>query len=196
MLLMVADTLLSRNGTTSIFFSLISVKYKFVAFFNKPFKASLAFLKPPHKSLTANPISPLAWEPMLAFKDSRRNIPQMEEESPVQSPRGGTWGCPLHSQAEQSHSSQGWAGSMPGSGARRGAGVGSGWLLGVYLELGDHGCASGLTPVSCSAASSARADSSPTGYLCLPPPAPLPPSFHCPDNSHFTSPFCFLASFK
>lgn len=71
MLLMVADTLLSRNGTISIFFSLISVNYKFVAFFNKPFKTPLAFLNPPHKSLAAKPISPLAWEPMLAFKDSR-----------------------------------------------------------------------------------------------------------------------------
>lgn len=109
-----------------------------------------------------------------------------------QSPRQGTWGCPLHSQAEQSPGSQDWAGFTSGTGTRLGAGVGTVWLLGVYLELGDHGCTSGLTPVSCSAASPARADSSPTSYLCLPPSAPLPPSFHGLDNSPFTSPFCFF----
>lgn len=75
MLLIVADTIpsmqhMSRIGATSIFLSLISMNYRVVAYLNKPFKASLAFLKSPHKSSAANPSSPAAWEPTLGSKVS------------------------------------------------------------------------------------------------------------------------------
>lgn len=46
---------------------------------------------------------------------------------------------------------------------------GSVGLLGVYLGLGDHSYAAGLTLAH------HPADSSPTVYLCSPPPSTLPP---------------------